>query len=85
MPRVSEFNGIAIYMYAEDHPPPHFHARYGGRWAKISIATGKPAAGTLPKRVQRLLRTWSAMHRDELNANWTRVRAGAPPALIEPL
>lgn len=26
MPRVSEFFGVAIYFYFNDHPPPHFHA-----------------------------------------------------------
>jgi hypothetical protein len=25
MPRISEFFGIAIYMYYRDHAPPHFH------------------------------------------------------------
>ncbi|MHC4473302.1 MAG: DUF4160 domain-containing protein, partial [Planctomycetota bacterium] len=28
MPRISEFFGIAVYMYFDDHSPPHFHARY---------------------------------------------------------
>ena len=33
MPRISEFFGIAIYMYWFDHQKharPHFHARHGG-------------------------------------------------------
>ena len=30
MPRISSFYGIVIEMYFGDHPPPHFHARYGG-------------------------------------------------------
>lgn len=85
MPRISEFYGIAIYMYAEEHPPPHFHARYGGKWAKVSIKTGMPVAGVLPKRVFRLVRTWTDMHRDELNANWERVWNDEPPEKIEPL
>ena len=29
MPRISEFYGIAIYMYYQDHGPPHVHAIYG--------------------------------------------------------
>lgn len=29
MPRVSAFYRIVIAMYFDDHPPPHFHARYG--------------------------------------------------------
>ena len=29
MPRISYFYGIIVSMYSSDHPPPHFHARYG--------------------------------------------------------
>ncbi len=29
MPRLSEFYGIVISLYWAEHPPPHFHARYG--------------------------------------------------------
>jgi Domain of unknown function (DUF4160) len=26
MPRVGQVGGIGIYVYSNDHPPPHFHA-----------------------------------------------------------
>ena len=39
VPKISEFFGIAIYMYYDDHAPPHFHARYGGRDAAFDIET----------------------------------------------
>jgi hypothetical protein len=42
MPRVSEFYGIAIYLYYRDHVPPHFHAIYGEFEAEIEIASGQP-------------------------------------------
>lgn len=29
MPEISRFYGIIIAMFAKDHTPPHFHARYG--------------------------------------------------------
>ena len=29
MPEISRFLGIIIYMYFDEHPPSHFHARYG--------------------------------------------------------
>ncbi len=29
MPEISRFLGIAIAIFYDDHPPPHFHARYG--------------------------------------------------------
>ncbi|WP_353616310.1 DUF4160 domain-containing protein [Bacillus sp. es.034] len=25
MPKISEFGGISIYLYYNDHDPPHFH------------------------------------------------------------
>jgi hypothetical protein len=34
VPRIREFYGIVIEMYYGDHPPPHFHARYGRRLGK---------------------------------------------------
>lgn len=37
MPEISRFFGIIITMYYNDHTPPHFHVRYGGQKALISI------------------------------------------------
>jgi len=31
MPDISRFYGIVIKIYYGDHPPPHFHAEYGGK------------------------------------------------------
>lgn len=50
MPRISEFYGILIYMYYQDHAPPHFHAIYGEHEAEIEIATGGVLHGYLPRR-----------------------------------
>ena len=65
MPRISLFYGIVIEMYFGDHPPPHFHARYGGHAAKVEIASGEIIAGALPARAMRLVREWVELHRDE--------------------
>lgn len=38
MPTISAFYGILIRMYFGDHPPPHFHVRYGEHireWAAL--------------------------------------------------
>lgn len=85
MPRISSFFGIVIEMYFGDHPPPHFHARYGGEMAKIEIATGAVLAGSLPKRALRLVREWTEQHRDDLEANWERVVNSNQPEPIAPL
>jgi hypothetical protein len=39
MPTICAFYGILIRMFFNDHPPPHFHARYGEFEATIEIDT----------------------------------------------
>jgi hypothetical protein len=34
VPTISRFYGIDIFMWFNDHEPPHFHARYGAYEAK---------------------------------------------------
>lgn len=85
VPRISEFYGIVIEMYNVDHPPPHFHARYGDDSAKIDIVTGGIVAGSLPSRALRLVREWGDQHRDELEANWERALRHERPRPIDPL
>jgi hypothetical protein len=85
LPRISEFYGIVIYMYYDDHARPHFHAKYAEFDAKISIETGEVIKGGLPARAGRLVREWLALHRLELTLNWERARDRQPPVPIEPL
>jgi hypothetical protein len=85
VPRISEFYGIVIEMYFDDHPPPHFHARYAGAEAVFVIATGEMLAGSLPPRAVRLVREWLEEHRDELAANFERGSALLPLEPVAPL
>ncbi len=85
MPRVSEFYGIAIYLYYADHNPPHFHAVYSGQQAEVGIASGDVLAGALPRRAARLVEEWRQLYRDELLAAWAAARDGRPLAPIPPL
>lgn len=85
MPRISAFYGIVIWMYYDDHNPPHFHASYGERWAVFGIASGQGMAGSLPGRARRMVEEWAAQHRDELLADWSRAHSDEPLLLIEPL
>ena len=39
IPEISRFFGVIIAMFYNDHEPPHFHARYGGRAAVLEIET----------------------------------------------
>jgi hypothetical protein len=72
-------------MYFADHPPLHFHARYGGDKALIVIESGEVFAGFLPGRALRLVREWLEQHQDELVANWHRASARQPTEPVAPL
>ena len=85
MPRVSAFRGIVITMYFGDHPPPHFHLRYGEEEARIEIGSGEIIGGALSNRVLRLVREWRDMRGAELESNWRRVTRNEEPEWIEPL
>lgn len=85
MPRISEFYGIAIYMYYKDHSPPHFHAIHGDNDAEIAIRSNRVLAGELPRRALSLVREWARSHREELLANWQLAREALPLRAIEPL
>jgi hypothetical protein len=85
VPKISEFYGIAICMYFDDHSPPHFHAIYGEHEAIVTIATSATVRGSLPPRAAGLVKEWTAIHRSELLANWQRARIQVPLEEIAPL
>ena len=85
MPKVSEFFGIVISMYYNDHEPPHFHARYAEHEAVVTIDSLEVLQGDLPPRCWGLVLEWSWLHRDGLLGNWERARAGLPLEAIPPL
>ncbi len=85
MPEISRFFGIVIAIFYNDHTPPHFHARYGGERAILSIETLGVLEGSLPPRALGLVTEWAAMHRDELTANWGRAREKLPLVAVAPL
>ena len=84
MPEISRFYGIIIYMYIDDHNPPHFHAWYGDYKVTISIKDGI-VKGEMPGRALRLILEWLDLHRDELMENWMRAQNGGTLEKIEPL
>lgn len=85
MPTISQFYGITIRMYFDDHPPPHFHAYYGSDSAKIEIDSLEISEGKLRRRTLSLIREWAADHRGELHENWRRAEAHLQLNDIEPL
>lgn len=72
-------------MYFDDHPPPHFHAKYGAHEAQIEIVTSEVLHGELPRRALNLVRESTALHRAELVADWERAERDEPLVSIDPL
>lgn len=85
MPRLSEFYGIAIYMYFGDDNPPHFHAIYAEHEALVRIDNGSLLCGELPRTAARLVEQWRELHQDELMKNWRLAQEPAALSAIEPL
>ena len=85
MPCISRFYGILIYLYAGDHNPPHFHAKYAGQDVAIQIETLEAIAGEIPRRAMQLVLEWARQHRSELLSDWQLLQSGQPAIPIEPL
>ena len=85
MPRVSQFYGIAIYLYYRDHAPPHFHAIYGDDEAVFVIATGAILTGSLPRRARVMVEDWLVANRAALQLDWDLAVASQQLMPIPPL
>ena len=68
-----------------DHPPPHFHVRYGGQKALIGIQTLALLRGKLSPRVFGLVMEWASLHQVELMENWELACRQVALQKIEPL
>lgn len=66
MPTVAVIDGVKIMVYANEHPPPHFHAKYAENQAVIDIDAMKLTEGFLPAVKRRKVLEWAMTRRDKL-------------------
>ena len=85
MPRICSFYGIVIWIYWEDHEPPHFHATYAEEEILIKIKDLSVYAGSFPARAFGLVMEWASLHQEELLENWNIMKQNLPLKKIEPL
>lgn len=86
MLEISNFFGIRITMYYDEHRPPHFHADYNGKKAEIDIRTCRVIVGALPSKQLKLVTAWALIHQEELMQNWNKIEnAEGNLKKIEPL
>lgn len=84
MPKISEFSGMKIYVYFDDHDPPHFHIR-GQDKAEIYIKTGAYKNGLLPLKKQRDILQWLNEYRNDIMEAWNNCTEFRVPRKIPPL
>ncbi|NJM94145.1 MAG: DUF4160 domain-containing protein [Cytophagales bacterium] len=70
MPEISRFYGLIIYMFFNDHNPPHFKVKYGEFEANIMIENGVIMNGDLPLSKIKLVSAWAEIHKSELLEMW---------------
>lgn len=66
MPVVAVVEGVRIMFYANEHPPPHFHARIGEHQAVIAIEGLTVVEGFLPVAKRRKVIAWASTRQDLL-------------------
>ena len=84
MPIISLFYGIVIYMYKDDHNPPHIHAVYQSYEAVYDF-DGNAIKGELPPKKAKLVIAWIAIHKEDLEADWRLVDSDQRFFRIDPL
>lgn len=84
MASICKFEGITVYMYTEEHPPPHIHVKYADQSALVTIADGKVLEGDIPKNVQRRVRYWVKLRQSELRDAYFEAQQGKQPGPIPP-
>jgi hypothetical protein len=72
MPVVARVDGVHILFYANEHPPPHFHAKIGEYQAVIEIETLSVTEGFLPIAKRRIVLAWATTRKDALHDAFMR-------------
>jgi len=85
VPEVSRFFGIVVSLNYNDHPPPHFHVRYGEQKATMAIESLAVLEGSLSPRVLGFVVEWASAHQQELMEDWHLARQQQPLKRIAPL
>lgn len=67
-----------------DHPPPHFHVNYQDEEAQVAL-DGTLLHGSLPPRIEAMVREWALENRDALSKAWEDCSNGRDPTRIRPL
>lgn len=72
---LARFNGVSVQIYADEHPPPHFHVRHAGANVSFAIDSGRRLPGMKGlDGFDRNVAKWWRDHRCDLILAWNRLR-----------
>lgn len=75
MGAIDILRGILIYMYGQDHNPPHLHIKDGGDWFIITIKDRK-VYGRASSKTIRLINEYIDLHEEKLLTLWDKAQRG---------
>jgi hypothetical protein len=76
---VARVEGIEIHVYANEHPPPHFHVKSADISAVFTIDDCTFVYGNIDGREQRLVKWWYDRARPQLISTWNETRPSDCP------
>jgi hypothetical protein len=71
VPRIVQLASVSIYIYADDHAPPHFHVRGPDTDAQMNIETLQVMRGSLQRDHLAQVISWAAKNTALLRAKWS--------------
>jgi len=83
MPTVAVVDGVKIQFYAQEHPPPHFHAVFAEHRAQIEIGALRVLRGGLPRAKLAAVIEWAGARQDALLMAWQMTLTKRRPDRIE--
>ncbi|MCB0582673.1 MAG: DUF4160 domain-containing protein [Phaeodactylibacter sp.] len=69
MPVIAVVAGVRIYMYRNDHNPPHFHAKHSGD-EEVFDLKGKSIRGSIGEKKRKKVRKWAKDKEEFLKNKW---------------
>ncbi len=85
MPIISQFFGIIIRMYYDEHNPSHVRVEYQGKKALFDFSGNLLCGNLYSKTATRLIREWIDLHVKDLENNWALAKDGEQIKPIQPL
>jgi hypothetical protein len=76
MPLVGKLMGAKIFIYYQDHNPPHVHVVQSEHAAEVSIETQEVIEGRIPLKLKKQAINWIRDHAEELMDRWNLAKSG---------